>query len=344
MKPPGAEKFIVYTIPCDEQLSPLRFGMVEDPAEWKAAALKPIPPIMLQDMCRGMASSAIPQGIVFLLQGKPESLLSFAASHAFKSMSLIHLRKLAKLHLTGQRNIDTRPEKKLLEMLVKHFLPETTAEDVACIVATRVVSKEPEVTVLTELVNDDLVDGLFEVDDAHEIKKHAKKVGVALKKKSTSAKAPAATSAQGSAAASSSDGASRSAVKSAPPSGGLTSAEAQQWKPRVVGCQLDKDMTLHMRWTIRYPKDSPPLQLHKSMDEHRVQLLPSHVFLPPVGTGGTYIDHWRALSARFECVGRSTQGSRRLCAGKGAQRRKAYIIEIFRTYFIWIRQSVLDIC
>lgn len=269
LKPPSGEKIVVYIV-SEAQDASFRFAMVEDPSVWKAAAAKPVPPILLQHMCRGLSPTELPTGIVIMLDAPPNALLKFAARQSFRSMSLVHLRKLAKMLLVGRSGLDTWPEKRLLTALVQYLLQDSSENEVNAIVAARTKIPEPEVSLLTQLVEDDLVEGLFERDDAHEIKLHAKKIIARKKaddlqkKKTTSATAPSAGCTETGGACSSSHVGKRTPVQSAPPTGGLSSSEAQQFKPQVVGCSLYKDTALHMRWSARYPREEPPYSCTKA--------------------------------------------------------------------------------
>lgn len=187
-------------------------------------------------------------------------LLTFAARHAFKNMTMKQLRDLiSEANLEIARPLP-RSERDLVGAVMRAVLPDISDDDIAkAFEKHRRKTAQPSVW-KSALNSSNIchIEGLLDADDAIELRKevHAREVSSAVAEgKRIAAK-----------------GVRKPRKMQGLPNRGIVSREeAAAYLPSVAGCTISKDERLHYRWKVSYPADEAPFTCSKVWNQTTTQ-------------------------------------------------------------------------
>lgn len=224
--------------------------------EWVCTELEPASPAYSRQRLSSRDASLT---IKLLAKSKSsETLLQHAASTGFKSLSVALMRKLYKHLAIPHKGAMPSTEATLVYALVQFVFPEKTEEEVKQLVSMRFLSRSPPVEATITTADVDQVAEDFGPEEEATVRSDLKAV-----------KGPKAMAASGGGVSARFPG-GRKGVPAKPVQkdmvvdGSLTSEAARAYLPKVAGCRMFKDVKLHMRWSVTYPKDAPPRSCSKA--------------------------------------------------------------------------------
>ena len=133
--PAGTRRFVLKR-PCASRV-PWQFVACHDVAEWKMAEAKLVPPCL-------EASEDRSRGILVDIKQRPEGMLQVAARRCFQNLLVPHLKQLvssAGCSFAACEKVPTT-EGGLCKKLTTTLLPESSQDDVAAILASRLSAKK----------------------------------------------------------------------------------------------------------------------------------------------------------------------------------------------------------
>lgn len=233
-----------------------RMELVSDYAGWMAIAVSVLPPKLGAKHQAQLGKT--PNSMVFVLDGRAEALVQYAARRAFTGLTVFYLNKLytsARVKSAGSRPTTELP---LTRALVQHFLPKLSADEVNTIVQLRKkkVQKEPSDSILLDMQSMTAANDLLDDDTKLALSKwqqsHGLHSSVAEKADGNMSVTKVGVACPGSSTSSS----SRPKVSL---TGASTPAWARDLLPQgIVGCGIKRDDVRHMRWQTYYPSPEPP--------------------------------------------------------------------------------------
>ena len=196
-------------------------------------------------------------GVHFTLQPPGEPLAKHAARTCFKNLHVSHLKDLMSLvGLTFPSKAKTpKTEPELCLALLKHLLPELSADEYQRILGTRLRPKQLS-SILLDDDNNASAEALLAQSDANDLqsekKKYEKAHGPKKRSPSTVASTSTSTGASGGVAMSSAQG-------KVSLTGSVTPGWAKKYIPDWKDCSVSLDCVRHFRWVITYgDKADPP--------------------------------------------------------------------------------------
>jgi hypothetical protein len=235
-----------------EHASPFwRQKLVVDENAWVTIPVSPLPPCVAAHTM-GKVKFSIYLELPSLAC---TPILTYAAKQAFKGMTVPMMQRLVShLKLEFERGGKPTREWDVTQTLVKHVLPKAAPGEVEAIMAKRDACPTPVYTTyLTTKAMDACRDAMDadEFDNAvHELERESKKVSRSQAKAPHKPKASAKPPRKPTARAPRPD-----------PSQNYTQEEAKAFLPIAKGCTIIKDIKLHMRWQVHYPRTSSPFSM-----------------------------------------------------------------------------------
>ena len=255
-------------------------AIITDYREWRSAALKPLAPACQASRIKELGVEdhpPLPHGRVALAERAAVApVLEASANEAFPNMTMAHLQLLKDaMGVSGNKNVTEYVARR---RLVEAALPGRSCEEYDAIMA-KSKCKAPErfSTVLTTASVDN-VDGIIDQDLFKALKEKVRKgsteklqrdiIDSANRSNSTKSAADPCAAAASSSKAIPKRAASRGARSRKepakpralvlPPGNTWTKEQIDPFIPKVTGCCISRDGTLHMRWKVKYPNAVPP--------------------------------------------------------------------------------------
>lgn len=213
---------------------------------------------------------------LYVTHDEPKPILVAAAEDAFKQCKVPHLERLMQyLRLRFPPNRRPTREMDMVEALMRHCWPDATDDQIKKAMASRNNKTDFSASLLSDPENLEHISTGLDADDFLEIKKTAKRIQQTSEKKpaSTQGPAPAASGPRPATPARSGPATEGEAQSDRPwklrplPSGDedISLVEARAFLPQgVAGVTLTKDVKRFSRWSVHYPRPSPPTNCSKS--------------------------------------------------------------------------------
>lgn len=240
---------------------------IDDPAHWHVCEVEIRPPSVVA--ATFPADAQKPVGCALVPLGAPMKLLKQAAKHAFRQLSVEHLRALVNDKGWTWPRPKPRSEFGLAFFAIKCVEPDLDEQAITeRIRAMRGASPSVEWnSVLNEVIVESL-DGLLDKDDVRDARQHVQQKE--LKRTLKKAKAAAKSGARGSGASSSASSKERptTRIKHVVNLHSFTREEVLCFLPKMKGVSITRDGKRHMRWTCSYLADEPPYSKSCVWNEH----------------------------------------------------------------------------